>query len=252
MTTESFDGTGLVVLIPAWNEQESLPSVLHELHVCVPKADVVVIDDGSRDHTSEIARAEGATALTLPINMGVGGAMRTGYRYAGRGGYELAVQVDADGQHRPSDIARLVERMRETNADLVIGARFAGVGNYRVKGPRAWAMSFLSSILSRINKTKLTDTTSGFKLTNRHAIRVFSDEMPAEYLGDTIEALVIAAKHGLRVEQVGVDMRERIAGQPSQSPWKSAKLLLRGLISMAVAASRPRAKELNKKEEGRQ
>ncbi|KMY23027.1 Glycosyltransferase involved in cell wall bisynthesis [Actinobaculum suis] len=252
MASCSFDGTGLAILIPAWNEEEALPAVLAEIHEYVPQAHVVVIDDGSRDSTSQVARAHGATALTLPLNLGVGGAMRAGYRYAWRAGYEMAIQVDADGQHRPADIAKLVQTMQETGADLVIGARFAGVGNYEVRGPRAWAMSLLSGILSRICKVKLTDTTSGFKLANRRTIGVLAEEMPAEYLGDTIEALVIAAKHNLRVAQVGVEMRERIAGQPSHNVWKSAKFLLRGLISMAVAATRPREKELNKKEEGRQ
>lgn len=246
MTTRS-----LAILIPAWNEEEALPEVLKELQRDVPFGTVVVIDDGSSDSTSDVARASGATVLTLPLNLGVGGAMRAGYQYAHRYGFERAIQVDADGQHRPEDIHLLMERMDETGADIIIGARFAGKGNYSVKGPRAWAMKLLSRILSRLHKTKLTDTTSGFKLTNRKAIALLASELPAEYLGDTIEALVIAHKAGLRVEQVGVEMRERIGGQPSHGPLKAARFLLKGFIAMIIASSRPSAHK-NDGSKGRQ
>ncbi|MGJ9576840.1 glycosyltransferase family 2 protein [Actinotignum sp. GS-2025c] len=251
MTSEQDRHPRLVVLIPAWNEEEALPAVLTELRQAVPHASLVVINDCSRDATAQVAAAGGATVLNLPINLGVGGAMRTGYLYAWRHGFDRAVQVDADGQHRPEDIARLLEQMDATGADIVIGARFAERGSYRVRGPRAWAMRFLSKVLSRVHHTRLTDTTSGFKLTNRRAIGVLADELPAEYLGDTIEALIIASKAGLRVTQVGVEMRERQGGTPSHNPLKAARLLLRGIIAMAVASTRPAQKDLDGTE-GRQ
>ncbi|EPD26273.1 glycosyltransferase family 2 protein [Actinotignum schaalii] len=251
MTSEQDRPPRLVVLIPAWNEEEALPAVLTELRQAVPHASLVVINDCSRDATAQVAAAGGATVLNLPINLGVGGAMRTGYLYAWRHGFDRAVQVDADGQHRPEDIARLLEQMDATGADIVIGARFAERGSYRVRGPRAWAMRFLSKVLSRVHHTRLTDTTSGFKLTNRKAIGVLADELPAEYLGDTIEALIIASKAGLRVTQVGVEMRERQGGTPSHNPLKAARLLLRGIIAMAVASTRPAQKDLDGTE-GRQ
>lgn len=234
----------LLIIIPAWNEEEALPKVLKEISdVTGLNADVVVVDDGSSDQTSAVARAAGATVLTLPLNLGVGGAMRTGYLYAQRMNYSRAVQVDADGQHRPVDIALLMQRMNETNADLVIGARFAGSGEYSVRGPRAWAMKVLSGQLSRLCRTKLTDTTSGFKLANRRAINLFASELPAEYLGDTIEALVIAAKSGLVIDQVGVEMRERQGGEPSHSPFKAALFLIRAALAMFIAATRRTKKE---------
>ena len=229
----------LLVIIPAWTEEEALPAVLEEIRATAGlRADVVVVDDGSADKTSLVAAEHGATVLTLPLNLGVGGAMRTGYVYAQRNGYERAIQVDADGQHQPADILRLMRRMDETGADLIIGARFAGVGEYTVKGPRAWAMKVLSGQLSRVCHVRLTDTTSGFKLANRRAIRLLATELPAEYLGDTIEALVIAAKAGLTIDQVGVEMRSRQAGEPSHSPLKAALFLGRAAIAMLIASTR--------------
>ncbi|MBR6459787.1 MAG: glycosyltransferase family 2 protein [Actinomycetaceae bacterium] len=233
----------LLVIIPAFNEAESLPALLQEMQQCeTVDADVLVVDDASADTTSDIARAAGVGVLSLPINLGVGGAMRTGYCYAVERGYEYAVQVDADGQHRPEDIPRLVHCMEDTGADIVVGSRFAGVGTYRVRGPRAWAMKLLSSVLSRQCGTRLTDTTSGFKLVNRRTCQYFAHNMPTEYLGDTIEALVLAAKADLHIEEVGVEMRQRIAGNPSHGAWKSTVFLARACVSLVLAMSRPKMK----------
>lgn len=233
----------LLIIIPAFNEAESLPALLQEIKQCeTVKADVLVVDDASTDTTAHIARTAGVDVVSLPANLGVGGAMRTGYCYAIERDYGRAVQVDADGQHRPEDIPRLLERMEETAADIIIGSRFAGVGNYRVRGPRAWAMKFLSAVLSRQCGTHLTDTTSGFKLVNRRACEFFAHNLPSEYLGDTIEALVLASKAGMRVEQVGVQMRQRIAGNPSHGVWKSTIFLIRACVSLILAMSRPAVK----------
>ena len=151
----------ILVVIPAWNEEAVLGAVLREIgEVLGRSADVLIISDGSTDSTAQIARRAGVTVLDLPLNLGVGGAMRAGYLYAQRRGYDWVVQLDADGQHDPREIEDLLARARETGADLVIGARFAGKGNYKVHGPRQWAMKVLSLILSRICRTTLTDTTS--------------------------------------------------------------------------------------------
>ncbi|MCL3777002.1 MULTISPECIES: glycosyltransferase family 2 protein [unclassified Actinomyces] len=232
----------VVVLVPAWNEEQVISGVLTEIMTVLEgTADVVVISDGSTDATAAIARGAGATVLDLPVNLGVGGAMRAGYLYALRHGYDYAVQVDADGQHDPSEIASLLAAAQDQGADLVIGARFAGKGDYEVHGPRHWAMSLLSVVLSRVCRTRLTDTTSGFKLTSRRAIGLFSREYPAEYLGDTIEALVIAARSGLRITQVPVEMRPRAGGTPSHNPLKAARFLMRAFMALSIALTRPRA-----------
>jgi glycosyltransferase involved in cell wall biosynthesis len=228
----------VLVVLPAWNEAASLPSVLAEIRDHLPAAGVVVVNDGSSDTTSAVARAHGVDVLDLPFNLGVGAAMRAGFRHALQQGYDVVVQVDADGQHDPRDVPRLVEQLGE--ADVVVGARFAGTGEYAVRGPRRWAMLVLARVLSGLGRTRLTDTTSGFRASGPRAVRLFAVHYPAEYLGDTVESLVIAMRSGLVVEQVGVSMRERSAGQPSQRPWKAAVYLLRACLALVLALARPR------------
>ncbi|QGQ18885.1 glycosyltransferase [Cellulomonas sp. JZ18] len=238
----------LLVIVPAWNEEESLPRVLEELATAVPDADVLVVNDGSTDRTAEVVRRSGrAMLLDLPLNLGVGGAMRAGYRFALRQGYRRAVQVDADGQHDPADIARVVGLLDE-GANVAVGARFAGEGDYRARGPRRWAMSMLSFVISRIARVRLTDTTSGFRASDRRAIELFAADYPAEYLGDTVESLVIASRAGLTIRQVGVRMRVRSAGTPSQSPLRAAVFLGRAALALLVAVTRPMAARLPKDE----
>lgn len=230
------------MILPAWNEEEALPGVLDELHAAIQDADFLVVSDGSTDSTARVARRGSTMVLDLPVNLGVGGAMRAGFRFAAREGYDIAVQVDADGQHDPADVRRLVGALESEQADVVIGARFAGRGSYEVRGPRRWTMAVLSFALSRIAGTRLTDTTSGFRASNKRAIELFAAEYPAEYLGDTVESLVIACRAGLRVRQVGVEMRQRAGGTPSHSPWKAAVFLGRALLALLIALSRPMRK----------
>lgn len=230
----------VLIIIPAWNEQEALPATLHEVHAALPNATALVVSDGSTDQTVAVARSFGATVLDLPINLGVGGAMRTGYKYALRNNYDFAVQLDADGQHNAYDVPRLIDQLAADKADVMIGARFAGRGEYEARGPRRWAMKLLSKVLSSIAGTRLTDTTSGFKASNRRGIQLFASNYPAEYLGDTIESLVIASRAGLTVRQLAVEMRQRSAGTPSHSPTKAAIFLLRAAVALLVAVTRPK------------
>ena len=229
----------VLVVLPAWNEEESVAAVVRDVQSRVPHARCLVVDDGSTDRTSTRARDAGATVLTLPFNLGVGGAMRTGFRYARDHGYGIVVQVDADGQHDPAAIHSLVHELEQ--ADIVIGARFAGVGDYDVRGPRRWAMKILAQVLSRVARARLTDVTSGFKASGPRAVELFADNFPAEYLGDTIEALVIAARAGLTIRQEPVSMRERQGGEPSHNPIKAAVYLLRACAAFGLAMIRPRA-----------
>ena len=228
-----------LVVMPAFNEADSVADVVREVVEAVPQAHVLVVDDGSRDDTTELARAAGASVARLPFNLGVGGAMRTGFRYAVSKGFDAVVQVDADGQHDPAEIATLVDGLAA--ADLVLGARFAGVGDYRTSGPRRWAMVVLSRVLSRLTRTRLTDTTSGFRASGPRAIRLFAEHYPAEYLGDTIETLVIASRSGLTISQVPVHMRVRSGGVPSHRPVKSAIYLARAGLALIFALTRPRS-----------
>lgn len=230
----------LLVIIPAWNEEEAISGALEAVAAALPNADVVVIDDGSTDQTCQrvLESPVDVTLIREPFNMGVGGAMRLGYLYSARNNYRYTCQVDADGQHDPSFIPSMIEALEAQGADIVVGSRFAGVGKYSAKGPRRWAMSLLSRWLSRICNAKLTDTTSGFKLTNAHATNVLSKLMPAEYLGDTLDSLVILAKHGCTITETGVQMRERQGGTPSHSPFSSGIFLFRAFLSVALSVTR--------------
>jgi glycosyltransferase involved in cell wall biosynthesis len=189
----------VLVIVPAWNEEKNVGHTVAEILDADDRYDVIVVDDGSTDATVEVAKAAGATVLPLPFNLGVGGAMKTGYTYAQRHGYTRAIQVDADGQHNPANIAEVLSGLEK--ADISIGARFADVGDYAVRGPRKWAMLFLASVVSRVAGTKLTDVTSGFRAANSRAIAQYVRYYPAEYLGDTIDSLVAGAHAGLTVTQ---------------------------------------------------
>lgn len=226
----------LLVVVPAWNEQASVGHVIKEIGSACPQADVLVVDDGSSDATARVAKQAGAAVLSLPYNLGVGGAMRAGFRYALRCGYDVVVQVDADGQHDPAAIQQLVDGLDD--ADVVVGARFAGQGAYKVGRARRVAMRALARMLSRITKTRLTDATSGFRATGPRALTLFARSYPTEYLGDTIESLVIAARSGCVCRQVPVVMRPRYAGTPSQSTWKSFAYLTRAFLVLVLAAVR--------------
>lgn len=226
----------VLVVVPAYNEQDSVGRVVAEVRRAVPYADVLVVDDASRDLTRSRAQEAGAEVATLPINLGVGGAMRTGFRYALRHGYDVVVQVDGDGQHDARDLPQLLAAL--SGADVAIGARFAGTGDYRVRGPRAWAMRMLAFVLSRVCRTRLTDTTSGYRASGPRAVRLFAAHYPVEYLGDTVESLIMAARSGLVVTQVPVTMRPRTTGVASQSPFRATLYLLRSLMALVLGSLR--------------
>ena len=228
-----------LVIMPAWNESESIANTVREVFAMNVRYDVLVVDDGSTDNTAAVAEGAGATVLRLPFNLGVGGAMRAGFKYAQRYGYDAAVQVDADGQHDPRDIQHVLGGLER--ADICIGARFAERGNYSVTGPRKWAMQFLAKIISRLAHVRLTDVTSGFRAANAAAIAQYIDHYPAEYLGDTIDSLVVAIRSGRTVTQVPVEMRVRQGGQPSHNPLKSTIYLGRTGFALLFALVRKKS-----------
>jgi glycosyltransferase involved in cell wall biosynthesis len=235
MSSRSISSRVLVV-VPAWNEESTVGAVVRSVKAVDPAFHVLVVDDGSGDRTALHAAEAGAIVCRLPFNLGVGGAMRAGYRYALRHGYDVVVQVDADGQHDSRYIPMLVEALR--GADVVVGARFAGEGAYQARGPRRWAMRVLGAVLSRLARQRLSDVTSGFRAVNRRGIELFATHYPAEYLGDTVESLVIALRTGCRVTQIPVAMQVRKAGQPSQNTVRSVLYLARAMVALTLAMVR--------------
>ena len=224
----------LLVVIPAFNEEKSICNVIREIRMHIPQASILVVDDGSHDATSEVAESESVNVVSLPFNVGVGGALRVGFLYAHRNSFSQVLQIDADGQHKASE-AKLLLDFSE-GCDIVIGSRFAeSTKNYSASFLRKLALRWLSFLISKICKTKLTDVTSGFRLSSSSAIELFMKEYPVEYLGDTVESLVIAHKTGLSIKEVPVQMSQREFGSPSQNFVKSSWYLLRATLVVVLS-----------------
>jgi glycosyltransferase involved in cell wall biosynthesis len=227
-----------LIIVPALNEEESLPATLKELREVMPDHDFVVIDDGSTDATAEVARRAGAVAAELPFTLGVGGAVRTGLHYAQERNYERAVVIDADGQHDPAGITALLDAL-DRGADMAVGSRFAtGSAEYRVGRTRRQGMRFLALIVRVITGQRYSDVTSGFRAFDRPVIELLAREYPVEYLADTVEALLIVRYAGFRVDEVPITMRPRAAGVPSTRRVKLVVNYLRVLIGILGSASR--------------
>jgi glycosyltransferase involved in cell wall biosynthesis len=218
-----------LVLIPALNEQATIREVV--LEVMDHGFDVVVINDGSGDKTAEFACAAGATVLNLRVNLGVGGALRCGFRYAVNNGYRSVVQCDADGQHPISHIQKLIDVSNQTSSHLVIGSRF----RYEeilmtVPRHRRFAMWLLGVIASRACQTKITDSTSGFRLISEPLLSQFAKNFPSHFLGDTFEANVVAGRSGYKVKEVAAPMSNRKAGVSSTGSGRSIILIARSIL----------------------
>jgi glycosyltransferase involved in cell wall biosynthesis len=209
-------------------------------------ADVVVVDDGSRDETAAVAIAVGATVLCHPFNLGVGAALRTGFRYAVEHGYQVVAQVDADGQHEVTDAKRLVDLGTRGGADLAVGSRFGS--GYDVSGARRLSMRFLSRRVSRYLGTPVSDTTSGFRAFSPAAVTRFARSYPSAYLSDTVEALLMAGDWGLTVVEIPVQMHARKGGEPSAKFGRSLYHLAR--LTMVISLHRFRRPSSHLAEEG--
>jgi len=226
-----------LIVIPAFNEEEALPAVLTELRATLPDVDVLVVDDGSADATAEVARDCGVQVARLPFNLGVGGALRTGFRYAVRHGYDRAVQLDGDGQHDPAQVPALLAAL-DHGADLAIGSRFTSTEHsYEVGRIRSGGMRLLRVVLRLLSGQEFTDTSSGFRAFGRPTLEFFAYNYPVEYLGDTVEALLLACYAGFRVVETPVSMRTRGGGAPSARNVWLVFHYLRLLIALGTSAS---------------
>jgi glycosyltransferase involved in cell wall biosynthesis len=230
----------VLVLLPALDEEATVGSVV--VRVREAGFDACVIDDGSSDRTAERARRAGAIVLRLPINLGVGGALRCGFRFALAHGYDAVVQVDADDQHDPAEISALLATLDRTGADMVVGSRFAGENtSFPVSRGRRLAMRVLAWRAARDLGHGLTDATSGFRAIGPTLLERFAREYPTEYLGDTVEALVIAGRSGAVVVERPVEMSVRTAGVASAGVLASSWYVLRVLLAVELMPRRRRA-----------
>jgi len=214
-----------------------LPDVLDALQADASGYDVVVVDDGSTDATAAAAKAGGAVVLSLPFNLGIGGALRLGFRYAVDHGYERAVQLDADGQHDPAAIKVLLDALDD--ADFVIGSRFGGAGSYDVGRTRRRAMRLLQLTMKLLSGRTFSDTSSGFRAFNRPVLEYFARTYPSEYM-ESVEALLAASYEGFRIVEVPIEMHQRAGGTASNRQWKLAYHYVRVIVTMLTKASRRR------------
>lgn len=220
----------VLVVVPAWNEQASIAKVISELKT--RGFEVLVIDDGSTDETSFIARQSGAITMRLPFNLGVGGALRCGFKYAVQHGYQVVVQCDADGQHPVDHIELLISTATEGNFHMVIGSRFLNdEGKMELSLIRRLAMRILSRSASRACKTLITDATSGFRVITVPLLNELAEKLPAYYLGDTYEALVSSGRAGYRIREIPAPLMEREHGKSSAHPVKAAQLAVKAILS---------------------
>jgi glycosyltransferase involved in cell wall biosynthesis len=221
-----------IAIIPALNEERSIGLLLEQLHALDPGLEIVVVSDGSTDRTAEVAAENGAHVLRLAFNLGIGGAVQTGFRFAFEGGYELAVRLDGDGQHDPCELHAVVAPVVAGEADIAIGSRFIGAGGYRSSAARRVGIRVLARVVSWIAGRTLTDTTSGFQALNRRAIALYAAELPHDY--PEVEGLVMAIRHGLRIVEVPVVMRVRSHGSSSIGALASVYYMLKVLLAIFI------------------
>ncbi len=225
-----------IAIVPAYNEAQNIGRVVDELRAFDGGFDVVVVSDGSTDATAKVAAEHGAHVVQLPFNLGIGGAVQTGFRYAWENGYELAVRCDGDGQHDPSELPKVLGPVVAGEADIVVGSRFTGDPGYRSSAVRRVGIRILAAVVSLIARQRVTDTTSGFQALNRKALALFAADYPHDY--PEVEGMVMTIKHRLRLQEVPVTMREREHGQSSITALRSIYYMAKVLLALFVGLFR--------------
>ena len=225
-----------VAIVPAFEEAECVGAVLEELRAVDDGLTIVVVDDGSKDRTAEVARAHGAVVVRLPFNLGIGGCVQTGFRYADEQGFDIAVRVDGDGQHDPSQLGAVLAPVLAGEADICVGSRYHEQGGYQSSATRRIGIRILAATVSALTRQRLTDPTSGFQALNRKAIRLFATDYPHDY--PEVEALLLLIRHKLRVQEVSVEMRPRAGGRSSIRNFGSIYYMVKVLLALFVGAFR--------------
>jgi glycosyltransferase involved in cell wall biosynthesis len=234
VATDGARASRICVVIPAFNESASIARVVHRAQVAMPEARVVVVNDGSSDDTAARALGAGATVITLPVNLGIGGAVQAGYLYALRQGFDIAIQVDGDDQHDPAEIDRLLQPIQSGLAEMTVGSRWLGRGDYAAPPGRRVAMRILAALVRWRTGGTFTDTTSGFRAVGAAGIALFARSYPTDF--PEVESLVLASRNGLRLQEVPVRMTPRNEGRSSIAGVRSAYYMTRVTVSLVVGS----------------
>lgn len=220
----------ILVIIPAYNEEESILTTVQALNSVHPEVDAVVVNDASKDNTKNILSENHIHYLDLPVNLGIGGGVQAGYMYAYRNGYDIAIQMDGDGQHPASELDKIIAPIKAEKADIVVGSRFVNKEGFQSSAIRRFGIKFLSSLIYLCTGKHILDVTSGYRAVNRKFIKIFSEEYAQDY--PEPEALVTAAKKGAEIIEVPVMMKEGQGGMSSISPIKSIYYMIK--VSLAI------------------
>ena len=222
----------ILLIIPAYNEADNIGRVVENLIRNFPQYDYVIVNDGSSDGTGEFCMEKGYQVLNLPINLGIGGAVQTGYRYALKYGYDIAVQLDGDGQHDASYVKRLIEPLLAGEADVVIGSRFLRREGFQSSRSRRIGINILSDLIWLCTGKRIRDVTSGFRAVNRRFITIYAEDYPSDY--PEPEAIITAVMHRGRVAEVPVVMKEREGGTSSITFRKSVYYMIKVTLAILV------------------
>jgi hypothetical protein len=221
-----------LVVVPAYNEEGAIEGVVRDLRDHFPEGDILVVNDGSKDRTPDIARSMGVAVIDLPYNVGIGGAMQTGFMFGLAEGYETVIQFDGDGQHNAEEIPIILGPYLDGRADLVVGSRFLHETGFTPSVPRRLGSKILSFIVSTLVRKRITDTTSGFRVYGRKALDFFASFYPEDY--PEVETLILAHKKGLRIEEVPVRMSPRIAGKSSITVPKAVYYMIKVVLAISI------------------
>jgi len=222
----------LLAIVPAYNEEHNVGAVVEKLRKCGLPMDVLVVNDGSSDRTAEVAKSAGATVVTLPYNLGIGGAVETGFIYARDYGYSFAVQVDGDGQHKPEEIPTILNPVKNGETDVAIGSRFLTKEGFRSSPFRRIGIYIFRGAIYLATRQIITDNTSGFRAYNRKAIKFLAEHYPCDY--PEVEVVVTLKKNGFHLKEFPVQMDERQGGRSSITPAKSVYYMVKVLLAVLV------------------